>query len=235
MKSIVTPLVLAVVLLGTGLASWSLGQAQTRIAEVERQVATMEYDTVSATPAAPPGALAAAIPVPGFGDEITRAVENGRATAGYWMGRYDGLGFERDAGGAQIEKNPRLLLLAANAAFRSSQLDRVDRNTAVDRLDAVVRNYGDVLKTNPPGDVLAEAAFNYEFATRMRTALERARPGTTPAAAREAAPVPGIHGRAGGPPADSDPNEFKVVVPKRSDERDQNPEGGEGQEKIRKG
>jgi hypothetical protein len=30
-------------------------------------------------------------------------------------------------------------------------------------------------------------------------------------------------------------NQFKIVVPKRSDERDNNPEGGQGQEKVRKG
>jgi hypothetical protein len=30
-------------------------------------------------------------------------------------------------------------------------------------------------------------------------------------------------------------NQFKIVIPKRSDERDPNPEGGKGEQRIRKG
>ena len=75
---------------------------------------------------------------------------------------------------------------------------------------------------------------NEKFAVRRRDALERTRP-PAPAAAGNAEPPPSIHGRPGGPPKSADANKFKIVVPKRSDERDNNPEGGQGQEKVRKG
>jgi hypothetical protein len=253
MKSILTPLVLALLLLAAGVASWTLGQAQERMAQVETQVATLEYGAVADDDGELERFLASATRVPRFGDEMAQAAKSGRATAAYWLGRYEGLALERDAGGALIERDPRLLLLAANAAFRAGRLDTVDRDTALERLDVIVANYADVLKSGPlsnagdvdgsgsdagPGgdviDVLADAAYNYELATRMRTTLERARPGAKPEPKPESAPST-IHGRQGGPPKNADVNEFRVVIPKRSDERDQNPEGGQGQQRIRKG
>src|SRR5687767_8585146 len=119
MKSIVTPLVLAILLLAAGAVSWTLGRAQERIAQVETQVATLEYGGVAEDDELD-RPLVSAMRVPVFGDEMAQAAESGRATAAYWLGRYDELALERDAGGALVERNPRLLLLAANAAFRAS-------------------------------------------------------------------------------------------------------------------
>jgi len=246
MKSILTPLVLAFLLLAAGVIVWTLGRAQERIAQVETQVATMEYAAVADDDAELDQPLTAAARVPRFGDDLAQAAASGRATAAYWLARYDALALERDAGGALVERDPRLLLLAANAAYRASRLDGLDRDIALDRLDMIVRNYADVLKSSAVGDVedggrgtdvsdiLADAAFNYEFATRMRSTLERTRPGSKPAPKVETPPAT-IHGHQGGPPKDSAVNEFRIVIPKRSDERDQNPEGGQGQQRIRKG
>ena len=88
---------------------------------------------------------------------------------------------------------------------------------------------------NDVTEILADAAYNYELATRMRTTLERARPGAKPEPKPHDRRRPTIHGRQGGPPKDADVNQFRIVIPKRSDERDQNPEGGQGQQRIRKG
>jgi HAMP domain-containing protein len=251
MKSILAPLVLALLLLVAGVVSWTLGQAQERMAQVEAQVATMEYGAVVDDDGELDRVLASATRVPRFGDQMAQAARGGRATAAYWLGRYDELAFERDAGGALVERDPRLLLLAANAAYRASRLDTVDRDTALERLDVIVRNYADVLKSGAAGnvsdgndtgpgndvtDILADAAYNYELATRLRTTLERARPGAKPEPKPKPERAPStIHGQQGGPPINSDMQEFRIVIPKRSDERDQNPEGGQGQQRIRKG
>ena len=249
MKSILTPLVLAVLLLIAGVAAWTLGQAQERMAQVETQVATLEYGAVADDDGELDRFLVSATRVPRFGEEMAYAAKSGRATAAYWLGRYEGLALERDAGGVLVEHDPRLLLLAANAAFRASRLDTVDRDTALARLDIIVSNYADVLKSGPVSsggnasdaragsdvtEILADAAYNYELATRMRTTLERARPGAKPEP-KPMTPPSTIHGRQGGPPKNADVNEFRIVIPKRSDERDQNPEGGQGQQRIRKG
>ena len=201
MKSILTPLVLAVLLLIAGVAAWTLGQAQERMAQVETQVATLDYGAVADDDGELDRFLVSATRVPRFGEEMAYAAKSGRATAAYWLGRYEGLALERDAGGVLVERDPRLLLLAANAAFRASRLDTVDRDTALARLDIIVSNYADVLKSGPVSsggnasdagsasdagagndvtEILADAAYNYELATRMRTTLERARPGAKP-------------------------------------------------------
>ena len=44
-----------------------------------------------------------------------------------------------------------------------------------------------------------------------------------------------LHGRPGEVPPGADMNEFKVIVPQRSDERREQPEAGKGGTKARKG
>jgi len=256
MKSIVTPLILAFLLLVAGGVLWTLGQAQDRIARAKTEVATMEFGTVAHENNDGQDAddlehsLGYAGRVPVIGTDMTSDAKDARVTAAYWLGRYDALALERDAGGAPVEHDPEVLLLAANAGYRASRLDTVDRQTALERLESIIRNYVDVLKTSVGkggdsespdssvghvGHVLDDAAFNYEFAVRARDALERARANTPPAPTAGSEPPPSIHGRPGGPPKNADASKFKIVVPKRSDERNDNPEGGQGQEKVRKG
>ena len=89
-----------------------------------------------------------------------------------------------------------------------------------------------------------DAAFNYEYAIRTRDALAKTR-GAAPAkgAAKAAAKAnetdlpagPTLHGRPGAPPAAVDMNQFKIVIPKRGDERKDAPDAGKGGQKIRKG
>ena len=250
MKSTVTPLILAFLLLAAGGLLWTLGQAQDRIARAMTEVATMDFGAVA--PENNDGqdadelehSLGYAGRVPVIGTDMTSEAKDARVTAAYWLGRYDALALERDAGGAPVEHDPKVLLLAANAGYRASRLDSVDRQTALERLESIIRNYVDVLKISvgnggdsesPDGHVLGDAAYNYEFAVRARDALERARSNAPPPAAAGSEPPPSIHGRPGGPPKNADASKFKIVVPKRSDERNDNPEGGQGQEKVRKG
>jgi hypothetical protein len=240
MKSSITPLIVAIVLLAAGGLSWSLGKTQDRIARAKSDVATLEFGTV-----APGGrdaeevdrSLGYASRLPILGTDMTSEAKNARVTAAYWLERYDALALERDAGGAPVEHDPDVLLLAANAGYRASRLGAVDRQTALGRLENIIRNYGDVLKSNMGelGEaVLNDAAYNYEFAVRTRDVLERAK-ANAPSPVASGVPPPSIHGRPGGPPKNVDANKFKIVVPKRSDERDNNPEGGQGQQKLRRG
>jgi hypothetical protein len=240
MKSALTPLFLALLLLAAGVVCWTLGQAQDTVARANTEVATMEFGAV----ATDEQSLGYAGRVPVIGTDMTSDARDARETAAYWLGRYDTLALERDAGGAPVEHDPEVLLLAANASYRASRLDTVDRQTALERLESIIRNYVDVLKTSagnggdagtPGGNVLSDAAYNYEFAVRTRDALERVRSNAPPAPTASSEPPPSIHGHPGGPPKNVDLSKFKIVVPKRSDERDDNPEGGQGQQKVRKG
>ena len=93
----------------------------------------------------------------------------------------------------------------------------------------------------------ADASYNYELAVRLRDTLARVR--TTPAkmdAARNAQRLANdltrdlpsgatLHGYPGGPPKGTDMSQFKIVIPKRGEERKDNPEAGKGGAKVRKG
>ena len=136
-------------------------------------------------------------------------------------------------------------MLAANASFRASQAD-ADRNATLRRLDGVVKNYAEVLKNNPGQ---ADAAYNYEYTVRVRDTPQQS---PSHAAVKVSAGAQGgrEHERAasaicprgrrctaalGGPPPKSDMAQFKIVIPKRGEERKDDPQAGKGGVKVRKG
>ena len=239
MKSIVIPAVLAVAFAIAGSAFWTMGKAEQQLAEAHRQLAVLQYASASdesdASVASPPLIQR----VGGLGRDEQVDARHLHATADYWQTRYAALEPKRDAGGAITETDPQVLLLAANAAFRASQGDG-DRNSTLRKLDAVVKTYAEVLKNNAAAP---DAAYNYEYAIRTRDALVKAKPASKSAAAARAAASaesdlpagPTLHGRPGGPPAKTDMAQFKIVIPKRGEERKDDPQAGKGNVKVRKG
>ena len=243
MRSIIVPAVLAVVLAAAGFAFWTMGKAEGRLADAHRELAMLQYADASAESDQTLGApwLVQRVGWSGVNGQVD--ARHLRTTADYWQTQYTALEPKRDASGAITETDPDVLMLAANASFRLSQSEG-DRASTVRRLDAVVKSYADVLKNaSAPSD----AAYNYEYAIRMRDALAKARPAGTqkPAAAAAAKTAtdgdsdlpagPTLHGRPGGPPAKSDMAQFKIVIPKRGEERKDNPEAGKGGVKVRRG
>src|SRR5262245_32117568 len=240
MKSIVIPAVLTVLLAAAGVVFWTMGKAEQRLADAHREMAMLQYADASAESDATVASRPLVQRVGGFGDDEQVDARHLHATADYWETRYNALEPKRDAGGAITETDPDLLLLAANAAFRTTQNDP-DRGNTLRRLDGVVKTYAEVMKKDASS---MDAAYNYEFVVRTRDALARTRPGTKPAPA--AAPKtaaadtdlpagPTLHGRPGGPPAKTDMAQFKIVIPKRGEERKDDPQAGKGGTKVRKG
>jgi hypothetical protein len=176
--------------------------------------------------------------VPVLGPQAEVDVRDLRAAARYWRTDYASLVPQRDAAGSLTETNPALQLVSANAAFRAGQ-SSTDRLDAVRRLDTVVKTYADVLRSSAGQ---ADAAYNYELAVRVRDVL--AHPRGAPKAAAKAPPAaeesdlpagPTLHGKPGGPPPTVNMNQFKIVIPKRGEERNDAPDAGKGGTKIRKG
>jgi hypothetical protein len=254
MKSVAGPLVAAVLLAAAGGAFWLLGKTETRIAEMHKQLAMLHYEEADSEGQAVEEGLGLERRVPMVGRAAETDVRDTRATAGYWRADYEAIAPRRDANGVLTETDPAILFLTANAGFRASQT-ATERAEIVRRLDSVVKSYGEVLKTeaaacsadNPACETRAmDAAFNYEFAVRARDVAVRARPGTPGrnAAARAALKMedegdlpagPTLHGRQGGPPPATEMNQFKIVIPKRGEERKDAPDAGKGGQKIRKG
>jgi hypothetical protein len=242
MKSIVAPLVVAIVLALGGAAFYVTGESETRLADAHKRLALLQYQAAAdATEEAEKNTMLMDLTkrMPAAGLDPEADVRDVRAAADYWRSNYAALAPKRDAGGMLTEKDPELLFLSANAAFRASQTsDRVD---TLRRLDTVVKTYADVLK-NSPGHV--DAAYNYEFAVRMRDTLGKQRPGAAKAAAQRAnadaadsdlPSGPTLHGKPGGPPPQVNMNQFKIVIPKRGEERNDAPDAGKGGTKVRKG
>jgi hypothetical protein len=148
------------------------------------------------------------------------------------------------ATGAPAPADPQLLFVAANAAFRSSPTLGVDRKVAVERLDGVIKSYADVLRKDPD---YADAAFNYEYVSRLRDTIARASPAARGAKDRKAAAPkepdvsvdlptgPTVHGHPGGPPEGTDMSDFKTITPMRYDEREEQMDPGRGRKIQRKG
>jgi hypothetical protein len=254
MKSALAPFLAAIVLTLAGGALWLAGRTETRLADVHKQLATLQYADAQSDGSAVEQSQSLSVErrVPMLGKAAATDARSLRAAAGYWRADYAAIAPQHDANGVITETDPAILLLTANAAFRASQAT-ADRLDAVRRLDTVVKSYAEVLKAQTPacdaGDHACEAratdaAFNYEFAIRTRDTLAKARPGAPAKSAAKAVAKadetdlpsgPTVHGKPGAPPAAVDMNQFKIVIPKRGEERKDAPDAGKGGQKIRKG
>jgi hypothetical protein len=151
----------------------------------------------------------------------------------YWSGRYDAVAKAASADDAES------LLRAANAAFRKAQRDG-GGTPAVERLDLAMQAYASALKN---GGFTRDAAYNYEYVSRLRDVLAKAKPGKPrPQAPGTAATVaddlplgPTIHGRPGTHPPDPRGEEFEVITPMDYGEREAQPEATPGRRLPRKG
>ena len=239
MKGVVAPLVFAVVLALAGTGFWLAGQTETRLADAHKRLATLQYSeaATASDQVEQSSGLERRLPVVGPQSELE--VRDLRAEARYWRTDYASLAPQRDAAGSLVETNPALQLVSANAAFRTTQ-QSADRLDAVRRLDTVVKTYADVLRN---GGGQADAAYNYELAVRARDTLAKPRAAAPKVAPKPQATVedtdlpegPTLHGKPGGPPPAVNMNQFKIVIPKRGEERNDAPDAGKGGTKIRKG
>jgi len=241
MKSVIGPFVVALLLALAGAAFWMAGHAERRLADVHQQLAVLRYADAMNEDEDVEASLGMARRLPRVGEALANDVRDERALAQYWQSEYAAIEPKRDASGMITETDPQLLRLGANAEFRASQHAN-DRGETLRRLDRVVKTYGDVLKAQSTPDV----SYNYEYVVRLRENLARARqapikPDAARLAQRAAADAsdlpagPTLHGYPGGPPKGTDMSQFKIVIPKRGDERKDNPEAGKGGAKIRKG
>jgi len=251
MKSALGPFLFAIVLALAGGALWLAGHTETRLADVHKQMALLRYADAQADGSAVEDSLGLERRVPVLGKAAETDARDVRASAGYWGNDYAAIAPRHDANGVITETDPAILLLTANAAFRATQAGG-DRLDTARRLDTVVKSYAEVLKAPACGagdracDGRAmDAAFNYEYTVRARETLSRSRAQTLARATARTGPNaaddedipsgPTLHGRPGGPPPATDMNQFKIVIPKRGEERKDAPDAGKGGQKIRKG
>jgi len=156
MKSVVIPALLALVLAVGGAAFWIAGEGDRKVADVYTQLATLQYGAADKSSASAEQSLDLERRIPVVGPEAVSDLHGAATTARYWQSDYTGVQPQHDASGSVTETDPRMLLLAANAAFRGSQASS-DRLDTIRRLDGAIKTYADTLRATGQQ---ADAAYN---------------------------------------------------------------------------
>jgi hypothetical protein len=221
MKSVVAQLMFVVVLVAAASALWAVGAAEERLAAAERTLVTLRYDQAAEElegAAATNAAERLIADATGMAGEAAAT----RRTAAYWLGDVEE--FLRN------DDDPALKMLAADASYRALRAEGGTWQSVTTRLDAIAKRYADVLRGQPQNE---DAAYNYEFVVRLRTAVAAARRPIGPLDLDATGLT--VHGHRGAPPEGSDTKKFKMIVPMRPDERMEAEQAGRGAQKIRKG
>jgi hypothetical protein len=216
MRSVASLIVVVVLLLVGATVLWFASQAEARLAAAEYALVTLRYERAAEELDAARGTGVLDPVISRLGGAATDS-----AIARYWSGDYEAL--------AESEQES-LRLLATNAEYRLLRSTGGTYQSFVARLDAIAKQYADILRTQPGSE---DAAYNYEFVLRLRRAAMTAKqniPGLDPAAGGIT-----VHGVPGAPPQDSDAKKFKMIVPMMPDERQEAEEAGRAGRKIRKG
>jgi hypothetical protein len=215
MKSVTGSLLLIVILVAAGGLLWLAGKSEQRLAAAEYSLVTLRYETAARELDVAAGSPLIEPLIRVVGVDLSDQGPNAR----YWLGDYEALSQSED---------PALKLLAANAEYRALRASGGPYQVAVGRLDTIAKRYADVLRLQPGNE---DAAFNYEFVVRLRSALVLAKK-----------PLPAVgdlgitmHGLPGAPPEESEAKKFKMIVPMLPDERQEAEEAGRAGRKIRKG
>ncbi len=231
-RAVIIRMLIAIVLSAAGWLSWSEARLAARVADARQQIATLQFqidDTLK-----PAASLSDYMP--GDQGSLSSDIRRIRARVAYWIGGYDDVMEERSQ-----ELDPEVLLTAANAAFRVSEREAAaPPQQLVQQLDGVLQAYAAVLQASPRH---VDAAYNYEYVSRVRDKIASRVAGKTPPVAAatprgRAGDLPEgdtIHGRPGGPPPAAPTEEFQVIAPMEYGDREAQPEATPGGKIQRKG
>lgn len=230
MKSVASGIIIAIVLFVVAAASWNEAKLTREVAAKHQRLATLHYDE----DAPQESTWLDRLPVPGASHVD---IEEHSAQVNYWLARYEALKPLIGGTGEQPTSDPKLMYVAANAAFRTSHPEVGDHKAALERLDAVLQDYADALRAD--GN-LTDAAYNYEYVTRLRDLLARNKPMPkpyqgTPDVSVDLPNGPTLHGKPGFPPETVPMSDFKTMSPMRYDEREEQQQPGKGKVQQRKG
>ena len=163
---------------------------------------------------------------------------------------YAAIAPQHDANGVITETDPAILLLSANAAFRASQAaaDRARHRPPPRHRRQELRRSAEGAGGGAGDRACDDARWTRRSTTSTRSARATRWPSSAGRPPRRRAPKlaakadetdlpagPTLHGKPGAPPPAIDMNQFKIVIPKRGEERKDAPDAGKGGQKIRKG
>jgi hypothetical protein len=227
-RSVAGYLGVAVGLFLVGAAFLGAGVLDRNMAHAQQRVIALQYDEADQAFAASERYLDFASLLPWIGDAPVNDLRARRAEIKYWQRQYPAVIdlAERDSDDAAA--GGRLQLVVANAVYRAGRAQASDRQTTLETVDAGIQAYAAVLSQPDRQD---DAAYNYEYLTRLRDRILSGRPiSGTPEGASDSNGLPGdvvID--------DVDADKFQTIVPLTTDERKKDSEAGQGTPVKRKG
>ncbi len=225
MKVMLVPLLLALVMAGTAEGLRRAATIEAALATADEQLTTTGTTSRGADDALDTS-LAIARRVPVLGARLERDVRLHRGLEAYWQRDYAAL-ISGPLAPTTLDTDSTLLLLSANAAFRQAAARAGTPQVLARGLDDVLKGYATVLDRDPSN---GDAAHNYEFVSRLRSALAGGRMNAMPE------PDPqNMQGEEGEPPEGTPKSDFNVIVPLRPDERQEQLDPGAGATFQRKG
>jgi hypothetical protein len=219
MKSFAAYLAGAVLLGLAGVACLGVARLDDHLADAVERLNTLEYGAAADSLALAEPYVARARWVPWLGDDAGPEISARRAALQYWQRQYEAVvPAQPDPVTAVDPSNVELQLVVANGVYRQGQMRGEDRKTRIAALEEAALSYLTVLKSETWHP---EAAFNYEFAIRLRDLLAK---GRQPPPPNE---DDGDHGQSGSPGEEAE-GEFQIYIP--LDQGERTPEGGEAGE-----
>jgi hypothetical protein len=216
MKTLTGLLLAALLCAAIGALSVAVWRIEGHLADVHEQTATLQFERAQRSLDAASELLGYADWVPLLGDELRGEIRMRQALLQYWQRNYDAL-VPQSANPAAAEDEPAvdLQLVFANAGYRAGQARATNRATALRALEEAVSGYAAVLRNTTWHP---DAAFNYEYAARLRDDMSKGRRATAPQ--REGADF-GLQGE----PAGTTRDRFEIYIP--LDNGESRPVGGD--------
>lgn len=225
MKVLVAPLIAAVLLIAAAEGLRRAAGTEDALAAAGRELTTTGA-TSRETDASLDRALDLGRRVPLLGARLETDVRRHRATEAYWQRDFASL-VSGPLAPTPTDTDPALLLLSANAAFRQVATRTGTPQQITRALDDVLKGYGTLLERDPGN---ADAAYNYEYVARLRSALAGGRMSALPQQTEQS-----MQGEQGEPPQGTQKSDFNVIVPLRPEERQEQLDPGSGNTFQRKG
>jgi hypothetical protein len=212
MKVVTLYVVAAVAFAVAALVLMTAGLLDRDISAAEERAIGAQYQELMGTLDRAERYYAYASRIPWVGADALNKVRARRAALQYWQGQYDVLvRNENDVAPGAPSDNGDLQFLIANAIYREGLSRVADRTSLMAALDAGVGAYRNVLQNVGRH---ADAAYNYEYVSKLRSSVEKGRLKTVPS------PEPDDpHGKTGAGEDLADTSAFKVYVPLEAGER----------------
>jgi hypothetical protein len=215
MKAIVGYLLAAVVMAAVGAAGLTLGFLDRDIAHAQEHIITGEYTEPLQIFQKAERYYEYAAGIPWIGGRLRDDMRARQAVLQYWQRRYTAVVPEESDPVANVPAdNLTLQLVMANAMFREGLAVATDKATTLGALDAAANGYLTLLRN---ADRHHDAAYNFEYVTRLRNDVAAGRRKTVPPPSTET-----IEGAKGAPAEVSatDTQQFKMYVPLDGREQD---------------